>query len=625
MSSSSPSQNSASSSPSHNSASYVRSVVGLTIISAKLIPGLEVAATIAQSIDEQARKLKNNRETCKALVEQVRISQTTLEKYKPNYDDFQDAYKQYIDILKKIEDYIKQLRKPGNFSRQFINKITRYIHAKEDEELLKQFMDTLTQATNAFNLEVSVQMYNEISKMSTQMHKLEISHIVKGLDARPSDIEKTRIKPDLIANDPSKEKVVRGKALVKKMYRSQPVAVRRTVDEYSRIEKELKTKLDKEAVIRKLLSDCNNIEKFHGTVVDSNYLSIVTEWAENGNLCDYLQKEPNIRWIDKWRIASEIGNAVNKNVLLDEHLTAKLSNFGTSRLIDQSTTTIPGLRDGLEWKAPEKIRSEVERRKHDEEQKKTNNIKYDFNKKTGKRRKISDEEKKEINNIKHEPLPFNKQMDVYSFAITLWELAANGKSPFSEITSSELEDAIIAGARPLIPDNTPPKFEVFIKEAWDNKGDRRPKIDVIATNLVKNYQLLKENYQTKNCLTIPPSTPQRSLTPELSLSETENKPLNLSSRTCHLKEHTNWSCHEFLDIHRDFIVNSSPSSNEWNDFDGIWFKRFLKEANGLNQTDLQLLGEDFERSNKDLQAYWEGIIKECSRNAPLINAQGKDI
>ncbi|CAG8580017.1 3108_t:CDS:2, partial [Ambispora gerdemannii] len=460
------------------------SSVSLTIIGTKLVPSLEVAASIAQSIDEQAKKLKNNREPCKALVEQVLISQTTLEKYKPQYDDSQEAYKQYIDILKQIEEYmyIKQLRKP----------------AKENEELLKQFMDTLTQATSAFNLELN---YNEISKMSTQMHKLEISNISKGLDAHLSDIEKTRIDPNLIANDPSEKEVVRGmrKALVKKMYRSQPVAVRRTVDEYSKIDEKLKTKLKKEVVIRKLLSGCNNIEKFHGTVVDSNYLYIVTEWAENGNLCDYLQKKPNILWIDKWRIASEIGNAVNKNVLLDEHLTAKLSNFATSRSTDR-----------LGWNAPEKIRSEVEGRKHDE---KTNNIIYDFNKQTSKRGKISNEKEKEINNIKHEPLPFNKQMDVYSFAMTLWEIAANGKSPFSEITSLELENAIMAGTRPLIPDDTPPKFEEFIKKAWDNQGDRRPKIDVIATNLVKNYQLFKEeNFQTKNCLTIPPSTPQRPLT-----------------------------------------------------------------------------------------------------------------
>ncbi|CAG8557133.1 3392_t:CDS:2 [Ambispora gerdemannii] len=37
----------------------------------------------------------------------------------------------------------------------------------------------------------------------------------------------------------------------------------------------------------------------------------------------------------------------------------------------------------------------------------------------------------------------------------------------------------------------------------------------------------------------------------------------------YLKEHTNWSYHEFLNIHRDVIINSSSSSNEWNGLDEV--------------------------------------------------------
>ncbi|CAG8500465.1 11105_t:CDS:2 [Ambispora gerdemannii] len=486
----------------------VKNVIKISIAGAKFVPGLEAAALIVQSIVKQAETLQNNRETCKELVERVRISQEILENYKPPNDSFQEAYKKYIDILKKIENHIKQLGKPGKFSQRYRIELLRFINANKDEQLFKQFTDALTQAIDAFHLEVDVRIYNEISKQSEVLS--ELTNIVKGVNPRPADVRETRIDLNLITNDPLEEEVGDGrKSLVKKMFRSQPIAVRRLVDEYSRLDKIKRKKLENEQVIRKLLSDCKNIEKFHGIYIDSNCLYMATEWVENGNLCDYLQKTPNIPWNNKWRIASEIANAINfchganvlhhniraKNVLLDEHLTAKLSNFDTSRFTDQTTTTIPGLRDGLEWKAPEKIRSEVEKRKLD-------------------MKPYENERDKKIIDIKYEH-PFNKQMDVYSFGMTLWEIAANGKKPFSEILDDEVENAIIAGTRPSIPVDTPPTFQNFIKEAWNDKWAHRPKIEVIAENFYINCRSLEENSQRKNCLTVP-STPhyQRLLTPE---------------------------------------------------------------------------------------------------------------
>ncbi|CAG8481782.1 3834_t:CDS:10 [Ambispora gerdemannii] len=508
---------------SRNSSTYIKEAINVSLLGAKFVPGLEPAALVVQSIVEQADKLKNNRETCDELVERVKISQNILEKYKPPDDVHKEAYRKYIDILKKIEEYIKQLRKPGNFSRRFINKITKFIHAKEDEQLLKHFVDALDHAINAFHLEVGIQVYESISNQAKELSEiksttleikstLEIKNIAKGLGARRSDIAKTRLDQKLITDYPLAKDVVgsKRKALVKKMFRSQPVAVRRVVIEYSKVEAADKNKLLNLTVIGKLISDCKNIEKFHGTYLDSDSLYMVTEWVENGNLCDYLKKEPYLPWIDKWRIASEIANAINfchgvevlhhniraKNVLLDEHLIAKLSNFDTSRFTTGTTTTIPGIRDGLEWKAPEKIRSEVEKRRFDLQH-------------------YESEKEKKIIDLKHESLPFNKQMDVYSFGMTLWEIAANGESPFSKIEDEDLEHEIIGGTRPVIPVDTPPAFEKFISEAWNDKWAKRPKIEVIADNLFKNYQLLKEkNSQTKSYL-IPPSTPhyQRPLTP----------------------------------------------------------------------------------------------------------------
>ncbi|CAG8572462.1 5740_t:CDS:2 [Ambispora gerdemannii] len=348
--------------------------------SLRFVPSLEAAALVVKSIYEQ--------EIYEALVEHIRVIQTTLENYKPQEDEFKEAYQKYIDTLKKIEKHIKQLRKPGKFSQRYRMEILKFINPNKDEQLFKQFTDALTQAINAFHLEVGVQMFNEISKQSEVL--AELTNIVKGVNPRPSAVIKTSIDHILITDYPLEKKdvVSRRKALVKKIFRGQPVAVRRLVSDYSELDEIMRDKLENELVIRNFF--------FHGANV----------------------------------LHHNIGT---KNVLLDEHLTAKRSNFDTSRFTHQTTTTIPGLRDGLD------------------------------------------------------------------FGMTLWEIAANGKSPFSEIEYLELEYAIISGTRPLIPDDTPPAFEKLIREVWEEKWNKRPKIDVIAENLYINYQSLVEgNSQIKN-------------------------------------------------------------------------------------------------------------------------------
>ncbi|KAF0701288.1 Aste57867_8217 [Aphanomyces stellatus] len=70
---------------------------------------------------------------------------------------------------------------------------------------------------------------------------------------------------------------------------------------------------------------------------------------------------------------------------------------------------------------------------------------------------------------------YSLKVDVYSFAIICWQLYT-GKQPYSDIPGSVLavEEAVLAGTRPKIPDHCPVLLAKLMRRAWHAKPDRRP-------------------------------------------------------------------------------------------------------------------------------------------------------
>lgn len=82
-------------------------------------------------------------------------------------------------------------------------------------------------------------------------------------------------------------------------------------------------------------------------------------------------------------------------------------------------------------------------------------------------------------------LPYNEKSDMFSFGIILWEILTQQR-PYAQFRAeftSVLEDRILSGTRPQIPDNCPPAWSALISECLSVSPQTRPSASMALLRL----------------------------------------------------------------------------------------------------------------------------------------------
>eukprot|EP01147_Barroeca_monosierra_P005348 gene5348-7101_t len=180
-------------------------------------------------------------------------------------------------------------------------------------------------------------------------------------------------------------------------------------------------------------------------IVEEPSLMIVQELVPNGSLENYFKNHPKSSLTDFQRIlwASQIANGMaylekvkfvhrdlaTRNILLDDRLFAKISDFGLSRAYeDNYYQASTGGRWPVRWYAPESINY-------------------------GK---------------------FTSRSDVWSFGITLWEIWSHGAMPYDNMSGPEVVEFLANDGRLAKPRKCPAKVSEIMNDCWLDKYQERP-------------------------------------------------------------------------------------------------------------------------------------------------------
>jgi len=200
-----------------------------------------------------------------------------------------------------------------------------------------------------------------------------------------------------------------------------------------------------------------NVVMFMGACLKPPNVCLVLELCEHGSLHQFLRSEAEhhvkITMSLVYRFAVDIARGVKylhnkqnivqrdlkaRNVLVDAALNAKVSDFGLSRVMQETggdgNLTACGT---PAWTAPEIVRMEA----------------------------------------------YTDKVDVYSFGIILWELITR-QEPYGGKRGVQIAYAAAEqGTRPPIPSFIPESYSKLMQECWADKADDRPTFDDILTRL----------------------------------------------------------------------------------------------------------------------------------------------
>ena len=208
---------------------------------------------------------------------------------------------------------------------------------------------------------------------------------------------------------------------------------------------------ESDAKVMRELGEHPNIISFYGFARNYPETIIVTALAKKGSLYDYLhirKEKPTQQQSLTWALQIAYGMAFmhrldyvhrdlkSSNILFSNSMIAQVSDFGTARFL-KKTTLASKTAGTLRWMAPEVANDDA----------------------------------------------INKQCDVFSFALVVWELIEHN-IPFPEArTDVKASFSIISGERPPISASWPDYLSSLTQACWAPAPNDRPTFSDIVTSL----------------------------------------------------------------------------------------------------------------------------------------------
>ncbi|KAG0227184.1 hypothetical protein BGW41_003944 [Actinomortierella wolfii] len=188
-----------------------------------------------------------------------------------------------------------------------------------------------------------------------------------------------------------------------------------------------------------------NIIQFYDTHThDDGSVFLIMDLAKKGSLRQAIKNTELVNWDTKTRIAHEIARGLeyihskrvihrdlkSANVLLTEHMTVKLADFGLSEIKIATTRSTGTFTGTIGWMAPELF---VPRPK------------------------------------------YSTKSDMYAFGMVMWEMAAMNTTPFRHHCSRGVLAALVErGLREELPEETPDEYRALVTRCWDSDPEKRP-------------------------------------------------------------------------------------------------------------------------------------------------------
>lgn len=212
--------------------------------------------------------------------------------------------------------------------------------------------------------------------------------------------------------------------------------------------------LQEVAIMRKVRH--RNVVQFIGACTKKPHLCIVFEFMKGGSVYDRLRSAKGpFSIVEVLRIAAEVSRGMNylhqrkilhrdlktANLLVDEHGTVKIADFGVARLLD-SEGVMTAETGTYRWMAPEIIEHKA----------------------------------------------YDQKADVYSFGIVLWELLT-GRVPYADRTPLQAAVGVVQnGLRPDIPPSTPAGLADIMRLCWQREPSVRPSFETLKRKFEEMYE-----------------------------------------------------------------------------------------------------------------------------------------